>query len=64
MNACSQAFNDERRTWRSLPVSACFTISACDAFKEELERIEHLNFLFGEASFVNLIDLRKEHKTD
>jgi len=34
-------------------VSAYFTIYAYDALKEELEHIEHLDFLFGEPSFVS-----------
>ncbi len=32
-------------------VSAYFTIYAYEALKEELERIEHLHFLFGEPTF-------------
>ncbi len=40
-------------------VSAYFTIYAYDALKEELERIEHLDFLFGEPSFVNRLDPSK-----
>ncbi len=43
-------------------VSAYFTIYAYDALKEELERIEHLNFLFGEPSFVNRLDPSKTEK--
>ena len=43
-------------------VSAYFTIDAFDALKEELERIEHLNFLFGEPSFVNRLDPSKTEK--
>lgn len=43
-------------------VSAYFTIYAFDALKEELERIEHLDFLFGEPSFVNRLDPSKTEK--
>ena len=43
-------------------VSAYFTIYAYDALKAELERIEHLDFLFGEPSFVNRLDPNKTEK--
>ncbi|MEI8294848.1 MAG: helicase-related protein [bacterium] len=43
-------------------VSAYFTIYAFDALKDELERIEHLYFLFGEPSFVNRLDPSKTEK--
>ena len=43
-------------------VSAYFTIYAYDALKEELDRIEHLDFLFGEPSFVNRLDPSKTEK--
>ena len=43
-------------------VSAYFTIYAYDALKDDLERIEHLNFLFGEPSFVNRLDPSKSEK--
>ncbi len=43
-------------------VSAYFTIYAYNALKEELERIEHLDFLFGEPSFVNRLDPGKTEK--
>ena len=43
-------------------VSAYFTIYAYDALKEHLERIEHLDFLFGEPSFVNRLDPSKTEK--
>ncbi len=43
-------------------VSAYFTIYAYDALKEELDRIEHLNFLFGEPSFVSRLDPSKTEK--
>ena len=43
-------------------VSAYFTIYAYDALKVELERIEHLDFLFGEPSFVNRLDPSKTEK--
>jgi SNF2 family DNA or RNA helicase len=37
-------------------VSAYFTIYAYEALKEQLDRAEHLRFLFGEPSFVQGID--------
>lgn len=40
-------------------VSAYFTIYAYDALKEYLDRIEHLDFLFGEPSYVNRLDPAK-----
>lgn len=40
-------------------VSAYFTIYAYDALKDELDRIEHLDFLFGEPTFVNRLDPTK-----
>lgn len=40
-------------------VSAYFTIYAYDALKDSLDRIEHLNFLFGEPTFVNRLDPSK-----
>ena len=43
-------------------VSAYFTIYAYDALKEVLDRIEHLDFLFGESSFVNRLDPNKTEK--
>ena len=43
-------------------VSAYFTIYAYDALKNELESLEHLNFLFGEPSFVNRLDPSKTEK--
>src|SRR5258708_5862589 len=43
-------------------VSAYFTIYAYDALKEFLDRIEHLDFLFGEPSFVNRLDPNKTEK--
>lgn len=43
-------------------VSAYFTIYAYDALREELEHIEHLDFLFGEPSFVNRLDPDKNEK--
>ncbi len=43
-------------------VSAYFTIYAYDALKEELDRIAHLDFLFGEPSFVNRLDPNKTEK--
>lgn len=43
-------------------VSAYFTIYTYDALKDSLDRIEHLDFLFGEPSFVNLLDPSKTEK--
>ena len=37
-------------------VSAYFTIYAYDAMKEVLDSIEHMDFLFGEPTFVNRLD--------
>ena len=37
-------------------VSAYFTIYAYDALKEYLDRVGHLDFLFGEPSYVNRLD--------
>jgi hypothetical protein len=37
-------------------VSAYFTIYAHDAVKGSLDAIEHLDFLFGEPTFVNRLD--------
>lgn len=43
-------------------VSAYFTIYAYDALKNCLDRIEHLDFLFGEPSYVNRLDPSKTEK--
>lgn len=43
-------------------VSAYFTIYAYDALKDCLDRIDHLDFLFGEPSYVNRLDPRKTEK--
>ena len=40
-------------------VSAYFTIYAYEALKEQLERIEHMDFLFGEPKFVKSLDPTK-----
>lgn len=37
-------------------VSAYFTIYAFDKLKDKLQRIDHLNFLFGEPRFVKNLD--------
>jgi hypothetical protein len=37
-------------------VSAYFTIYAYDALKTALDRIDHLDFLFGEPSFLDRLD--------
>ena len=43
-------------------VSAYFTIYAFDALKNCLNSIDHLDFLFGEPSFVNRLDPSKTEK--
>lgn len=43
-------------------VSAYFTIYAYDALKDFLDRIDHLEFLFGEPSYVNRLDPSKTEK--
>src|SRR5450432_4054458 len=43
-------------------VSAYFTIYAYEELKEHLGQIEHLDFLFGEPSFVNRLDPSKTEK--
>lgn len=43
-------------------VSAYFTIYAYDELKKYLNTIEHLDFLFGEPSFVNRLDPTKTEK--
>ncbi len=43
-------------------VSAYFTIYAYDALKEFLDGINHLDFLFGEPSFINRLDPNKTEK--
>jgi SNF2 family DNA or RNA helicase len=43
-------------------VSAYFTIYAYDALKENLNQIEHLNFLFGEPRFIKSLDPNKTDK--
>jgi hypothetical protein len=43
-------------------VSAYFTIYAYDALKDCLDHIDHLDFLFGEPSFVNRLDPSKTEK--
>ena len=40
-------------------VSAYFTIYAYDALKVALNKINHLDFLFGEPSFINRLDPEK-----
>lgn len=43
-------------------VSAYFTIYAYDALKDSLDSIDHLDFLFGEPSFINRLDPSKTEK--
>jgi len=43
-------------------VSAYFTIYAYEALKEHLDSVEHLDFLFGEPTFVNRLDPDKTEK--
>ena len=43
-------------------VSAFFTIYAYDTLKDYLDRIEHMDFLFGEPRFVRSLDPDKTEK--
>ncbi|MBI4518478.1 MAG: hypothetical protein HY699_21980 [Deltaproteobacteria bacterium] len=43
-------------------VSAFFTIHAYDALRQHLDRIEHMDFLFGEPRFVRSLDPDKTEK--
>jgi hypothetical protein len=43
-------------------VSAYFTIYAYEALKDHLDRIEHLDFLFGEPRFISSLDPDKTEK--
>ncbi|WP_329839730.1 helicase-related protein [Stenotrophomonas geniculata] len=43
-------------------VSAYFTIYAYDALSQQLDQIEHLNFLFGEPRFIASLDPEKTDK--
>src|SRR3990172_11660944 len=45
-----------------LAVSAYFTIYAYEALKNYLNKIEHLNFLFGEPKFIKSLDPNKTDK--
>ncbi|MFZ4726116.1 MAG: phospholipase D-like domain-containing protein, partial [Paludibacter sp.] len=45
-------------------VSAYFTIYAYEKLKEELDGIDHLNFLFGEPTFIKALDPTKVNKRD
>src|SRR6266567_8761177 len=45
-------------------VSAYFTIYAYAALKEELDQIEHMDFLFGEPTFVKALDPDKTEKKE
>lgn len=45
-------------------VSAYFTIYAFEALKEQLARIDNLQFLFGEPSFINRLDPTKTQKKE
>ena len=45
-------------------VSAYFTIYAYEALKEHLDQIEHMDFLFGEPTFVKSLDPDKTEKTE
>ena len=45
-----------------LAVSAYFTIYAYEALKNYLNKIEHLNFLFGEPRFIKSLDPNKIDK--
>ena len=43
-------------------VSAYFTIYAYQKLKPELESVSHLNFLFGEPTFIKSLDPNKTNK--
>lgn len=45
-------------------VSAYFTIYAYNHLKEQLESVSHLNFLFGEPTFIKSLDPNKTNKRD
>ena len=45
-------------------VSAYFTIYAYQKLKTELESANHLNFLFGEPTFIKSLDPNKANKRD
>ena len=45
-------------------VSAYFTIYAYNHLKNQLEKIDHLNFLFGEPTFIKSLDPNKTNKRD
>src|SRR2546425_7203876 len=45
-------------------VSAYFTIYAYEALKEHLDQIEHMDFLFGEPTFVKSLDPDKIEKKE
>jgi hypothetical protein len=51
------------RNGTKLPiVSAYVTIYAYDALKAPLDQIDHLDFLFGEPSFIDRLDPSKTEK--
>lgn len=43
-------------------VSAYFTIYAYEALKDVLHKADHLDFLFGEPSFINRLDPERTQK--
>lgn len=45
-------------------VSAYFTIYAYKQLKNQLDQIDHLNFLFGEPTFIKSLDPAKTNKRD
>jgi len=45
-------------------VSAYFTIYAYNQLKDQLDRINHLRFLFGEPAFIKAIDPAKTNRRD
>src|ERR1035437_3867509 len=45
-------------------VSAYFTIYAYNALRDKLDNIEHLNFLFGEPTFIKALDPNKKNSRD
>jgi len=48
-------------SWLSV-VSAYFTIYAYEQLRDQLDAIEHMNFLFGEPRFVNALDPNRSEK--
>jgi hypothetical protein len=51
-----------KKNSRLCVVSAFFTIYAYDTLKDLLDRIEHMDFLFGEPRFIRSLDPDKTEK--